>query len=71
MGPLRVTPVAEELGGAGGASRATESNYGGENADSELVSVGTDLFIIAYVLKIICTLSRNTESRYGGEHLAG
>ncbi len=40
MGPLRVTPVAEELGGAGGASRATESNYGGENADSELVSAG-------------------------------
>ena len=41
MGPLRVTPVAD-LGGAGGASRDTESNYGGENADSALVSARTE-----------------------------
>ena len=34
---MRATPVVD-LGGAGGASRDTESNYGGENAGSATVS---------------------------------
>ena len=37
MGPLQVTQVVD-LGGAGGASRDLESNYGGENSGSATVS---------------------------------